>query len=277
MAVSSGGPLSLKEKIGQMMVVRASGQMLDHARAYPQWEATQKELEYGIAELNVGGVILLGGTALEVAARTQQLQGLASVPLLIAADIEEGVGQRFKGATHLPPPLALGAIAHGNLQLAKDYAYSYGQITAQEALAIGINWLLAPVADVNNNPHNPVINVRAFGEEPAIVKDLITAFIAGAKNYGVLTTAKHFPGHGDTAIDSHLSLPRLEHGLQRLETLELIPFQGAIAAGVDSVMTAHLLIAHWDNEWPASLSPVCGNYLRTHLNFGGLIVTDAGH
>ncbi|NJN75778.1 MAG: beta-glucosidase [Synechococcaceae cyanobacterium RL_1_2] len=275
MASCSGDGLSLKQKIGQMIVVRASGQALDHGRAYPQWEATQEQLTYWLRELNIGGVILLGGTASEVMARTQQLQRLAPNPLLIAADIEEGVGQRFTGATVLPPPMALGAIAKQDLPLAKRCAYDYGKITAQEALAIGINWILAPVADINNNPSNPVINVRAFGEEPRIVKELITAFINGAAPYPALTTVKHFPGHGDTDLDSHLDLPTLTHHLDRLTNLELIPFIAGLEAGVDSVMTAHLLIEAWDQQWPATLSPSCGHYLRHTLNYDGLIVTDA--
>ena len=207
---------------------------------------------------------------------SSDLQNWANFPLLIAADIEEGVGQRFAGATWFPPPMALAAIAKKNLPLAKQLAKQMGTVTAQEALAIGINWILSPVVDVNNNPENPVINVRAFGDTPEIVSCLANAFIEGAKDYAVLTTAKHFPGHGDTASDSHLNLPTIPQPASRLAAVELPPFQQAIAAEVDSIMTAHLLIPAWDGERPATLSPpILTGQLRQNLGFTGLIVTDA--
>ncbi len=268
--------LSLEQQIGQMLVIRASGYCFDHQIRYPTWEAPQRELSRWLKELNLGGVILLGGSALEVTYRIQQLQEWADIPLLIAADLEEGVGQRFTGATWFPPPFALGAIAQTQPELAQEYARNMGAITAKEALAIGINWLLAPVTDVNNNPANPVINIRAFGETPEIVTNLTSALITGARQYPVLTTAKHFPGHGDTSIDSHLSLPTLNHSLERLETVELPPFRGAIAAGVDSIMSGHLLIPSWDSQYPATVSPqILTHQLRENLGFNGLIVTDA--
>lgn len=268
--------LSLKEQVAQMIVVRASGYLFDHQIQYPQWEPPNAKLQYWLEHLGVGGVILLGGSAGEITLRSQQLQNWAKIPLLIAADIEEGVGQRFKGATAFPPPMAISAIANKNPSLAQHYAAQMGAITAQEALAIGINWVLAPVVDVNNNPDNPVINVRAFGKTPEIVSKLATAFIQGAKAYPVLTTAKHFPGHGDTAIDSHLDLPVLPHSAARLASIELPPFESAIAAGVDAVMSAHLLIPSWDTEQPATLSePILTQQLRQQLGFEKLIVTDA--
>ncbi|RMF25446.1 MAG: beta-glucosidase, partial [Cyanobacteria bacterium J083] len=268
--------LSLPELIGQMIVVRASGHLFDHQIRYPQWEANNHQLEKWLGELNIGGVILLGGSAAEVAWRSHQLQNWAKTPLLIAADIEEGVGQRFSGATWFPPPMALGEIAKQDLNLAKYYADKMGEITAQEALAIGINWILAPIVDVNNNPANPVINIRAWSDSPAIVADLSSAFIQGAKKFSVLTTAKHFPGHGDTEVDSHLDLPTLPHTEARLREIELPPFQQAIATGVDAVMTAHLMIPSWDKRYPATLSPeILTHRLRQQLGFTGLIVTDA--
>ncbi len=267
---------TLKEQIGQMVVVRASGYLFDGQIRYPAWEAPAARLKQWLAKLNLGGVILLGGSAPELYLRSQQLQSWAKTPLLIAADIEEGVGQRFAGATWFSPPMALAAIAAQNLTLARKYAERLGAITAREALAIGINWLLAPVVDVNNNPANPVINIRAFGERPETVSDLTEAFIGGAQKYSILTTAKHFPGHGDTATDSHLDLPVLPHSDSRLTQIELPPFQRAIAAGVDSVMTAHLLIPAWDSDRPATLSqPILTGKLRRELGFEGLIVTDA--
>ncbi|OWY68534.1 beta-glucosidase [cyanobacterium TDX16] len=267
--------LSLTELVAQMLVVRASGYLFDHQILYPSWEPTTDKLKR-LVELGVGGVILLGGSAAEIALKTQQLQSWATIPLLIAADIEEGVGQRFAGATWFPPPMAIGAIASHNLSLAQTYAARMGAITAQEALAVGINWVLAPVVDVNNNPDNPVINVRSFGDNPAIVSQLASAYIQGAKSYPVLTAAKHFPGHGDTVADSHLDLPVIPHSPARLAEIELPPFQAAIAAGVDAVMSAHLLIPSWDTEHPATLSShILTQQLRQNMGFEGLIVTDA--
>jgi len=268
--------LSLAQQVAQMVVVRASGYLFDHQIQYPQWEPPAAKLRYWLEHLSVGGVILLGGSAGELALRSQQLQNWAKIPLVIAADIEEGVGQRFSGATWFPPPMAISAIARKNPSLAQHYAEQMGAITAQEALAIGINWVLAPVVDVNNNPDNPVINVRAFGETPHIVSQLATAFIKGAKAYPVLTTAKHFPGHGDTATDSHLDLPVLPHSPARLAEIESPPFKAAIAAGVDAIMSAHLLIPSWDAERPATLSErILTQQLRQQLGFEKLIVTDA--
>ncbi len=268
--------LSLPEQVAQLFVVRASGHLFDHQIRYPQWEAPAAKLLKWIENLGVGGVIFVGGSAGDLYLRTQQLQAQAKIPLLMAADIEEGVGQRFEGATWFPPPMAIGAIAKTNINKARVYAEKMGKITAQEALAIGINWILAPVVDVNNNPNNPVINVRAFGENSQTVSDLTAAFIQGAKKYAVLTTAKHFPGHGDTAVDSHLDLPVLPHSAGRLQEIELPSFQRAIAQGVDGVMSAHLLIPAWDAEKPATLShKILTGQLREKLGFTGLIVTDA--
>jgi beta-glucosidase len=276
MELPSLDSLTLKEKIGQMIVVRTSGHLFDHQRRYPVWEASNSQLKYWLEELKIGGIILLGGSAVEIALRTEKLQQQTEIPLFFAADIEEGVGQRFAGATWFPPPMNLGAIAQNNPQLAQEYATKMGEITAKEALAIGINWILAPIVDVNNNPDNPVINIRAFGDTPKIVGDLASAFIEGAQSYPILTTAKHFPGHGDTATDSHLDLPVIPHGGDRLAKIELPPFQQAIDAGVDSVMTAHLIIPAWDQERPATLSPaILTGQLREKLGFQGLIITDA--
>ncbi len=274
--VSDLTQLPLQEQIAQMIVVRAAGYLFDHQIRYPSWEPSNQQLRYWLETLNVGGVILLGGSAAEVAQRSKQLQDWAKIPLLIAADIEEGVGQRFAGATWFPPPMALGDIATRDLDLAKQYAQKVGEITAKEALTLGINWLLAPVVDVNNNPDNPVINVRAFGDDPSVVSELATSFIAGAHRQQVLTTAKHFPGHGDTATDSHFALPVLDVTDQRLAEIELPPFQSAIAAGVDSIMSGHLLVPAWDDAYPATLSSkILTQQLRLHFGFEGLVVTDA--
>ncbi|WP_347403938.1 glycoside hydrolase family 3 N-terminal domain-containing protein [Nodosilinea sp. FACHB-13] len=268
--------LSLAKQVAQMVVVRASGHLFDHEIRYPDWEADSATLTHYVEELGVGGVILLGGSAAEVGLKTQALQTQARIPLLIAADVEEGVGQRFSGATWFPPPMALSAVADRNPAAALAYAEAFGAATAAEALAIGLNWVLAPVVDVNNNPANPVINVRAFGDGLERVSALTQAFIRGAQTQPVLTAAKHFPGHGDTTTDSHLDLPVLPHSRDRLSNLELAPFRNAIAAGVDSIMTAHLQIPALDARLPATLSPVTlTGLLRQDLGFDGLIVTDA--
>jgi beta-glucosidase len=268
--------LTLAEQVAQMLVVRASGYLFDHQILYPTWEPKADTLRHYLQDLAVGGVILLGGSAAEIALRSQQLQDWAKVPLFMAADIEEGVGQRFSGATWFPPPMALAAISQTDPTTAAHLAAEMGAYTAQEALAIGLNWVLAPITDVNNNPQNPVINVRAFGETLAVVSQLATAFIQGAQQHPVLTTAKHFPGHGDTATDSHLDLPVIPHALERLQSLEYLPFKAVISAGVDSVMSAHLLIPALDETYPATLSPrILTEELRETLGFNGIIVTDA--
>ncbi|MEG4417897.1 glycoside hydrolase family 3 N-terminal domain-containing protein [Microcoleus sp. LAD1_D5] len=268
--------LSLPELVAQMFVVRASGCLFDHQIRYPEWEPTASKLRYYLEKLGVGGVILVGGSAAELAVRSHQLQSWAKFPLLLAADIEEGVGQRFGGATWFGPPMAIAEVARQDAGKADRYAEQMGAVTAIEARAIGLNWILAPVVDVNNNPDNPVINVRAFGETPEIVGKLAAAFIRGAGDHPVLTTAKHFPGHGDTAVDSHLELPVLPHSPARLAQVELPPFVEAMAAGVDAVMSAHLLIPAWDAEFPATLSrKILIGKLREELGFEGLIVTDA--
>ncbi len=269
--------LTLAQQVAQMVVVRASSHLFDHQIQYPEFgERDRATLKHWIADLGVGGVIFWGGNAGELTLRIQQLQAWAKYPLLIAADIEEGVGQRFTGGTWFPPPMALNAIAQTDLAKAVEYARTMGAITAQEALAVGINWLLAPVVDVNNNPANPVINIRAFGETPDIVSHLATGYIRGTAMYPVLTCAKHFPGHGDTGVDSHWELPVIPHDRARLDSIELPPFKAAIKAGVDSIMSAHLMIPALDPEMPATLSPrIMTEELRQNLGFEGLISTDA--
>jgi beta-glucosidase len=266
---------SLRRRLAALLVVRASGHLADDQRRYPRWELANDDLRRLLAE-GVGGVILLGGSAAEVRLRTHQLLAWAGAPLLLCADVEEGVGQRFEGASWLAPPLAVGRLHPRDRAGAIALARRYGQCTGREARQLGLNWVLGPVCDVNNNPANPVINVRAWGEEPQGVADLAEAFCLGAQGEGVLCCAKHFPGHGDTASDSHLELPLLPHDRERLEAIELPPFRRAIAAGVASVMTAHLLLPALDPQRPATLSPaVLNGLLRRDLGFEGLIVTDA--
>ncbi len=268
--------LPLAQQVAQMVIVRASGCLFDHQIQYPAWEPPQHQLQRWIREVGVGGVILLGGSAAEVAVRSHQLQTWANIPLFLAADIEEGVGQRFAGASWFPPPMAIAALAETDFRRAIHAAEGMGAVTAQEAIAIGLNWVLAPVVDVNNNALNPVINVRAFGDTPERVSQLATAFIRGTQSYPVLNSAKHFPGHGDTAVDSHLELPLISHDWERLRAIELPPFKAAIAAGVSSVMSAHLRIPALDADYPATLSHrILTGLLRNELSFDGLIVTDA--
>ncbi|MGB5135954.1 MAG: glycoside hydrolase family 3 N-terminal domain-containing protein, partial [Prochlorococcaceae cyanobacterium] len=271
-ALSDG---ALRRLIAELIVVRASGHLSDGQRRYPLWELTNRDLR-SLLEEGVGGVILLGGSAPELALRTRQLQTWAGRPLLLCADVEEGVGQRFEGASWLVPPLALGRLHAREPRRALALAQDYGRCTARDARAVGLNWVLAPVCDVNNNPANPVINVRAWGEDPATAGALAAAFTRGLQAEGVLGCAKHFPGHGDTSGDSHLELPVLGHDRARLEAVELPPFRSAIAAGVAAVMTAHLSLPALDPQRPATLSPlVLTGLLRGELGFAGLVVTDA--
>jgi beta-glucosidase len=267
--------LTLRQQVARLLVVRASGHLGDAQRRYPRWELANADLER-LLEAGVGGVILLGGSAAELRLRTLQLERWADRPLLLCADVEEGVGQRFEGASWLVPPLTLARLHATDPQRALDLARRYGRCTGRQARLLGLNWVLAPVCDVNNNPLNPVINVRAWGEDPATAGALACAFLAGAQAEGVLCCAKHFPGHGDTASDSHLELPLLPHDRARLDRVELPPFRAAIEAGVASVMTAHLQLPELDAERPATLSSqVLDHLLRRRLGFEGLVVTDA--
>jgi beta-glucosidase len=265
----------LRRDVASLVVVRASGHLADAQRRYPRWELSNSTLQRLLAE-GVGGVILLGGSSAEVRLRTRQLASWSSQPLLFCADVEEGVGQRFGGASWLAPPMSVGRIHAHDPDTALALAAAYGRCTAREARQIGLNWILAPVCDVNNNPANPVINVRSWGEDPGTVSALTAAFIEAAQAEGVLCCAKHFPGHGDTTGDSHLELPVLAHSRERLEAIELPPFRRAIAADVASVMTGHLLLSALDDQNPATLSTtVLSQLLRQDMGFGGLVVTDA--
>ena len=274
-AASSSDAIALRRRLAALLVVRASGHLADGQRRHPRWELPNAELQRLLAG-GVGGVILLGGSAAELRLRTRQLLAWANAPLLLCADVEEGVGQRFEGASWLPPPLAIGRLRRRDPGGALALAERYGRCTGREARRLGLNWVLGPVCDVNNNPANPVINVRAWGEDPDSVADLAEAFCRAAQAEGVLCCAKHFPGHGDTECDSHLELPVLPHGRERLAAIELPPFRRAIDAGVASVMTAHLLLPALDPHRPATLSAaVLDGLLRRELGFEGLIVTDA--
>src|SRR5690606_667232 len=229
----------------------------------------------------VGGVILFARNIrdpVQVANLTRSLQQLAQssgarIPLFIATDQEGGIVARLRSpAAVMPGAMALGAASSPEL------AYEAGRSTARQLLAVGINMNFAPVVDVNNNPANPVIGVRSFGEDPELVAELGAAFIRGQQEEGVISTAKHFPGHGDTDTDSHIALPRADHPRVRLDQVELVPFRAAIAAGVDAIMTAHVTFPSIDPTpgLPATLSHrVLTGLLREELGHEGLIVTDA--
>jgi beta-N-acetylhexosaminidase len=236
-----------------------------------------------IREDRVGGLILVnwanGRTTQKaepyaLAAFLNRMQRLSKVPLMVSGDLERGASMRVNDTTPFPHAMAFGAAGD------PDLAAYEGEVTAREARALGIQWVFFPVADVNNNPDNPVINTRSYGEDPQKVAAMVASFIRGAhrdkKNY-VLTTAKHFPGHGDTAVDTHLSLATINVSRERLEQVELAPFRAAIAAGVDSVMTAHIAVpALAPPDLPATLAPqILTGLLRGDLGFKGLIVTDA--
>src|SRR5438445_12271907 len=188
----------------------------------------------------VEGPFLLRNQPFEAAELLNRLQKESKLPLILAADFERGVSMRLYGTTIFPHPMAFGAAGK------PEYAENFGRITAQEARAIGVHWNFFPVADVNSNPANPIINTRSFGEDPKQVGDLLAAYIRGAHSAGLLTTAKHFPGHGDTATDSHLGTAQVTGDRARLDAVELPPFRKAIEAGIDSIMVAHVTVPALD-------------------------------
>ncbi|AIQ96293.1 glycoside hydrolase family 3 N-terminal domain-containing protein [Prochlorococcus sp. MIT 0801] len=265
----------LRRQVAELFVVRASGFNLDSQRLYPNLEESNSNLKR-LLEEGVGGVILLGGTVKELEIRCNILKKWSGKPLLLCADIEEGVGQRFYGGTKFVPPMGIAQIYKKDQTLAISIAEKIGYFTGKEAKKIGLNWLLAPVCDINNNPNNPVINLRAWGEEPETVKSLTCAFQRGVSRSKMLTCAKHFPGHGNSEVDSHLDLPEIHNDLSKLEKFELIPFKSLINQGVNSVMIGHLLFPKIDPIFPATLSKrVVTDLLRIKFKFDGLVVSDA--
>lgn len=283
--------MSLDEKVGQLISVGVNATFLN------QDSDAFKELRRQVEENHIGGIILFRGPVYESVMLVNRMQKLAHYPLLVSADLEAGAGMRFDDTVNLPWNMAVGAT--GN----PEYARRQGALTAREARALGIQQVYAPVADVNNNAANPVINVRSYGEDPAAVGQFVAAFIEGAQSNGVIATAKHFPGHGDTAIDSHRGLPAIDVSRERLNAIEFVPFRSAVKSGVGSVMTGHIGMPQIDptavkplprdvklkpsdtdedaevvvenGTMPTTLSPVMNGILRRDLGFGGLIVTDA--
>ncbi len=267
--------MSLREKIGQMLMVPFFGGF--QAAESAEYRAVLRQVE----DNRVGSLILhtergpLGIRRSQVystAVIANELQRRAKVPLLIGADFELGTRMRIDEGTALPSPMAIAAT--GNAKL----AYEAGQITALEARAAGVHWAFAPVADVNNNPGNPIINLRAFGEDAREVANYVAEYVRGVEENGALATAKHFPGHGNVTVDSHLSLTVVPGARAELQRNELLPFRAAIAAGVSSIMPGHLAVPALepDSNVPATLSRrILTSLLRDEMEFGGLIITDA--
>ena len=225
-----------------------------------------------IDSLHVGGIIISIGSPGDVAGKLNFLQQRSRLPLLIAADLESGAAYRCPGATAFPTNMGIGATGR------EADAYQVGRITGLEGRALGVHLNFAPVADINNNPANPIINTRSFGSDPGAVARLVAAAVRGTKSTGMLATVKHFPGHGDTDTDSHLALAFVRGDWTRLNSVELVPFRAAVRAGVDAVMSAHLALPEFDTDStrPATLSPaVLTGVLRDSLGFKGLVVTDA--
>ncbi len=232
--------------------------------------ASAQRLLQQVRTLKVGTLVVFDSEVGSLPRLLNDLQGAADLPLLVAADMERGLAFRIRrGVVPLPFAMAIGATR------SEDAARFAGEVAAREGRALGIHWAFAPVADVNNNPLNPVINVRSFGEDPELVARLVGAFVRGAKAGGLLTTAKHFPGHGDTAVDSHLQIAKVEADRARLTAVELRPFRRAVEAGVDWVMMGHIAVPAFDpSDTPATLSLPIADVLRGELGFTGLLVTD---
>ena len=267
--------LTLEEKVGQVFMIWCRASFLNEEN--PEYlqlkEAIQKYHVGSFAmTVHVDGPYLLRSEPYEAAELLNRMQSDSKLPLLFAADFERGVPMRLMGATIFPHAMAFGG--DGKLEDAENF----GRITAEESRAIGIHWNFFPDADVNSNPANPIINTRSFGEDPKQVGDLVTAYIKGAHEGGMLTTVKHFPGHGDTATDSHLGVASVNVDRAHLDTIELPPFRQAIAAGVDSVMVAHVTVPALDSDpnHVATISPaIVSDLLQKQLGFKGIVVTDA--
>jgi len=267
--------LTLEEKVGQVFMIWCRASFLNVGN--PEYLQLRDAIEkYHVGSfamtVHVDGPYLLRSEPYEAAELLNRLQTDSKLPLLFAADFERGVPMRLMGATVFPHAMAFGG--EGKLEDAE----AFGRITGEESRAIGIHWNFFPDADVNSNPANPIINTRSFGEDPKQVGDLVAAYIKGAHEGGMLTTAKHFPGHGDTATDSHLGVASVNVDRAHLDSIELPPFQRAIAAGVDSVMVAHVTVPALDSDpnHVATISPVIvTDLLEKQLGFQGVVVTDA--
>ncbi len=258
--------MTLREKIAQMIISYSNGFKLDE-------NLTEfNRLKDLIQKEKIGGIIFFQGNSKELVSLTNLFQSFSEVPLLMSADFERGTGMRLNDGSLFPHNMAIGATRR------VDLVYKMGLLIAKECKSLGIHQNYAPVVDVNNNPNNPIINVRSYGEDPELVSELGLSFINGLQDGNVIATVKHFPGHGDTDIDSHKDLPVLDFDMKRLEQIELLPFKNSIDAGVKSVMVGHISLPEIDKKYqlPASLSPVLvDSILINKLSFNGLIVTDA--
>jgi beta-N-acetylhexosaminidase len=267
--------LSLEEKVGQLFMVWVRAEFLNvNSPEYLELRDTMNKYHVGAFAMTVPWEppFLYRSEPYEGAELLNRLQKDSKLPLLFAADFERGVTMRLRGATQFPHAMAFGAAGK------EDYAKAFGRITAEESRAVGIHWNFFPDADVNSNPANPIINTRSFGEDPEQVGDMVAAYIRGARTAGMMTTAKHFPGHGDTATDSHLSVAQVTGDRARLNSVELAPFRKAIAAGVDSIMVAHVTVPALepDPNRVATTSPaVVTDLLKHELGYQGIVVTDA--
>ena len=270
--------LTIAEKAGQLIMPWVLG---DFA---PEGSGSHERMLTYIEEQGIGGVIMSVGAPYDVAAKLNDLQRHSEIPLLVAADLETGAGFRMRGAIHMPGVIDLGGATDFPSLMAvgatgrEELAYEMGKITAIEARAVGIHVPFAPVLDVNNNPDNPIINVRSFGEDPDRVARMGIAFIEGVQDNGAIATGKHFPGHGDTETDSHVALPVILHDRARMDSVELHPFQEAIDAGMDAIMTAHIAVPSLNGggREPSTLSPeVLTTVLRDEMGFDGIVFTDA--
>ena len=267
--------MTLEEKVGQVFAAWCYGGFL--STESPEY----KELIRDVEEKHLGGFLLatqggpLGVERSQVyptAVLANELQSHAKIPLLLAGDFERGTGMRIEEGTSFPLPMAVAATGR------PEDAYTVGKITALEARAAGVPWIFAPDADINSNPDNPIVNTRSYGEDPARVSEFVAAFVRGVEENGGLATAKHFPGHGDTNVDSHLDLPAIKADRARLDRVELAPFRAAISAGVGSIMTGHLAVPALepDPDVPATMSArITTDLLRREMGFDGLVVTDA--
>ncbi|MFT5516520.1 MAG: beta-N-acetylhexosaminidase [Rhodothermales bacterium] len=258
--------LTVQQKVSQLFAIPAPG-------GFGATDSREhRHVRDMVRDLQVGGVIFFQGTPLDQAAYVNELQLASPIPLLVSQDMETGAGMRLAGATRLPTAMAIASSRD------PDLAYLAGRVTATEARAVGVRHVLAPVADVNANAGNPVIDVRSFSDQPGLAAVMVDAFVRGLQDGGVLATAKHFPGHGATSRDSHFSMPVLNVDYARIDSMDLVPFRAAIAAGVASIMTAHVAFPALDNgrRRPATLAPpLVEGLLRDSLRFGGLIVSDA--
>lgn len=269
--------LSLRDKAAQLVWPWVLGDYV--SAGSPGWQGVSAL----VTRERVGGIIISVGSPIEIAAKLNALQQLSAVPLLVGADFEGGAGFRARGGYFVPNAIDLGGATLFPQQMAigaaRDtaLAYAMGRITAREGRALGVHVAFAPVLDVNNNPANPVIGTRAFGENPQLVAELGAAAVRGIQEHGMVATGKHFPGHGDTEVNSHLGLPVVPVTQARLDSVELVPFAAAVRAGLGAMMTAHLALPTIEGDsTPATLSPnIMRGLLRQRLGFEGILSTDA--